>query len=117
MSFEWDGAPPERVFGDMAESYAAALHRAVVLVMQQRKPEIENWMKANALWTDRTGNARQTLNTQVIEDLTEVVMELAHGMEYGFWLEVANAGRFAILTPAIDYWTPILLADVQALIG
>lgn len=110
--FTWD-IPPEVAFGALAEAYFAYLREAVILVCQTRAPEILTWMKQNAPWQDRTGNARRTLWTQVIPGLTEVTILLSHGMYYGFWLEVKWAGRFSIIGTALDHWTPIILQDMQ----
>lgn len=112
MTFEWE-TTPEDAFGDMAKNYTDWVWQVAYLVCQARAPEIENWMKANAPWTDRTGNARQTLYAQVIPALQEILVLLDHGVDYGLWLEVANAGRYAIVTPAVDYWAPILMADFR----
>lgn len=116
--FTWQ-TPPEEAFGTLTDAYLEAVKRLVYAVLQRRAPEIENWMKIYAPWTDRTGNARQTLHTfidppQTMGLMAEAIsLVLSHGMDYGFWLEVKNAGRYAIVSPAIDHWAPIIIADLQ----
>jgi type II secretory pathway component PulM len=117
MSFRWIVTPTE-AWVPATEAYIAAIRRAVLAIAQRRAPEIEAWMKANAVWTDRTGNARQTLNTdaqQVAIDMIRIF--LAGGVDYQVYLELSNAGRFAIIGPALDHWGPIIWADVQALMA
>jgi len=116
VSIEWT-ITPEVAFTPGVQRYIGAIRRGVRAIAQRRAPEIENWMKLNAIWVDRTGNARQTLTAEVEDlalDVVQIVME--HGVEYGVWLELAHGGTYAILAPAIDYWGPIVWADVQALL-
>lgn len=117
MSFQWD-VTPEQAFGELTQAYIAAIRRGVQAIAQRRAPEIEAWMKQNASWTDRTGNARQTLNTTIEEiSLDMVNIILAHGVEYGIYLELANAGNYAIIAPALDHWGPIIWRDVQQMLS
>ncbi len=116
MSFQWT-TRPSAAWPDLAGAYAALIRRSVRTLADRRAPEIEAWMKSNAPWTDRTGNARQTLNTEV-DDLagSAVEIRLAHGMEYGIYLELAHGGNWAIIGPAIDHFAPIIWNDVLALL-
>lgn len=115
---------PTEAFGEMAHEYSAAIHQGVINIALRRAPEIENWMKDNAPWTDRTGNARQSLFTVVKG--SEMVMDMAnkmvniilsHGVHYGLFLEVSRAGKYAIVNRAIDHWAPIIWADVLRMLG
>lgn len=116
MPFEWVTTPVDAVTAGMSE-YERALYQAIYTICLRRKPEIENWMKANAPWTDRTGNARQTLHVDVEATVGAIALYLAHGMHYGIYLETKHAGRYAIVTPAVEHWTPIIMADVRAVLG
>ena len=58
--------------------------------------------KTNAPWTDRTGNARQGLSGGAEIDGDSIVIYVAHSMEYGIYLELSNAGKYAILKPTIE---------------
>lgn len=116
VEFQWD-ITPERAFGDLTDAYIAAIRNGVRQIAAYYAPQIESWMKANASWTDRTGNARQTLSAEVEDvSLDMVKIVLAHGVEYGVWLEIAHAGAYSILGPAIDYWGPQIWADVQTML-
>lgn len=112
MSFEWQ-VTPEQAFTSMFDAYAAQIHQIVYMVCLRRAPEIENWMKQNAPWTDRTGNARQTLHTQVIPAVTEITILLSHSVDYSIYLETKNAGVWGILAPAMDHFLPIIMQDIQ----
>lgn len=58
-------------------------------------------MKQNAPWTDRTGNARATLNAKSKHDRTQHIITLFGGVPYQIWLEIRWAGKYAIITPNI----------------
>lgn len=66
------------------------------------KSQMEATMREEALWADRTGAARAGLTATVEEADGVVSMILEHGVEYGFWLEVIQNGRFAILGPTME---------------
>lgn len=116
-SINWQN-PPDKAWGELADAYRAAIHQGVQAIAQRWAPEIENWMKENAPWTDRTGNARQTLHTEVQSvagNMVRIIM--AHGMEYGIWLEVRHAGRYAIIGPALDHFAPKIWQDVVRMVS
>ncbi len=95
-----------------------ALEQALSQIVDKYAPQIESWMKANAKWTDRTANARQALRgdtEKIVRQSYNIV--LTHGVEYGKWLELANQGRYSIIQPALDYWTPIIMAEVARVIA
>jgi hypothetical protein len=107
---------PEEAFTELAVEYEAAIHTAVRTLIQRYEPDIEAWMKQNARWTDRTGNARQALHTEVEEVLNQsVTLYLSHGVDYGVFLELSHGGAYAIIGPALDYFAPKIWADVQRL--
>jgi hypothetical protein len=117
FSFEWD-ITPETAFGQLTAAYAAAIRNGVRQIARRRAPEIEAWMKNNARWTDRTGNARQTLHTDVEDmalDMVQII--LAHGVDYGVFLELAHGGVWGIIGDAVDTWGPVVWQDVRAMLN
>jgi hypothetical protein len=115
MPFTWQRRPTE-AFPALTEAYAQAIHRGVVQLAQRYAVEIEAWMKANAVWQDRTGNARATLFAEAIDFVDVVVILMSHGVEYSTFLELSHGGRFSVLTPALDHYIPRIWRDVQALL-
>lgn len=97
----------------MTDAYAQAVHDAVKALADRYAPEIEAYMKQNAVWTDRTANARQTLYTEVEDvSLQMASIILSHGVEYGIYLELSNAGEYAIIGPTMDVFAPRIWQDV-----
>jgi len=108
--------PPDKVFPAGMDAYVRDVRAGIMAIAQRRAPEIETWMKQHAPWEDRTGNARQTLHTEVQILAEQVVIELAHGMSYGIFLELANGGTWAVIGPALDHFAPIIWSDVDRLL-
>lgn len=78
--------------------FAPEVDRRVSEATELFAPQTEASGKANAPWTDQTGNARQTLNAHAFHvPLSLHGIEFAHGMPYGIWLEVRFEGKYAII--------------------
>ena len=76
---------------------------AVRVFAEQGAQKLQSHAKNNARWTDRTGAARQRLNAYVSAMANGYRITLAHGVEYGIWLELAHGKRYAIIPETIDY--------------
>jgi hypothetical protein len=121
MAFKWT-IPPSKAFPEMYDIYVRQKYYAIWDLCKRRAPDITNWMKQNALWTDRTGNARAGLETDVVLEVLYINLVLTIGrhpgggtLAYGRRLELDYGGKYAIIGPAIDHWGPVLLADMKAL--
>ena len=113
MSFSWQRTPSDAL-GTLAEQYADLIQRTVVDICNRFAPDIEAWMKENAPWTDRSGNARQTLWADVAEIArSAVIVILSHGVEYGQYLEWSNGSAYAIVAPAMDHFAPLIWAAIR----
>jgi hypothetical protein len=69
---------------------------------QTASVQLEEQMKTDAVWQDRSGDARGALTATAGEDDGVVSITLEHGVDYGYWLEVIQNGRFAILGPTME---------------
>lgn len=122
--------PPDQVWPQGAEAYLLAVRRAIWYICARWQPEIENWMKTNAPWTDRSANARQTLYSQVdpvsaLQVVDVIALIMSHGVIYGSFLEgydyrhnmspTKQGGKYAIVEPALDKFGPLIWADVMKL--
>lgn len=87
------------------EEYGERVLVAVVAVAQLVAQRMQDSARQGAPWTDRTGNARSGLFAAVERAASDgVTIYLSHGhtVEYGVWLELANAGRYAVVMPTIE---------------
>lgn len=110
---------PELVLSEFYEAYVNEVDNAVFQLFTKYKPQVENYATANAPWKDDTGNARQGLYANVEHvPRQSISMIVGHGpVEYGIWLEVRWAGRWAILLPTISVFEPRILADIRKVLS
>lgn len=92
-----------REFLTRAQMINSRLAPGMLLISQTMALKIQQWAQENRAWTDRTGQARQTLNCKAyLEGAHHVVISMRHGVDYGIWLELCNNKRYAILEKAIE---------------
>lgn len=101
------------------EQYGDRVIIAVTSVAGRIATLMQNDARANAPWTDRTGNARGGLFGTAERDVAQklVVIYLSHGpdIDYGVFLELARAGKYAIVLSTIEKHLPELKADLDAI--
>lgn len=85
--------------GDLDNAATAAVR----VLAEQGAEKLQDFARENRKWTDRTGQARQRLQGYVSSIPNGYRIYLAHGVDYGIWLELAHEKRFAIIQPAIEY--------------
>lgn len=92
---------------------------AVVLMYASTKAsELQAKMKLNRPWTDRTGMAKALLTARVSQPNKNTVrITLAHGVDYGIWLELANGKNYAIIAPTIREEGPRIVEDLNNLMS
>lgn len=111
-TFTWV-VPPGLAFPQLMDRYSKAIFQTTNEIAHKNAAEMEAWAKANAPWQDRTGAARATLKATVAQTGQATEITLAHGVDYGVWLELTHGGKNAIIAPAIDYWGPKLMQDLR----
>jgi hypothetical protein len=118
MSFQWQ-ITPEQAFMPLYAQYAEELEAEIVALCERLADEITEYMKENAPWQDRTGEARASLYTLVEHEARQMVsILLSHGslIPYGVYLELSYGGQYAIIAPTIDWYGPRLFHEVQAIV-
>lgn len=76
--------------------------------------EMVNYAKENAVWIDRTGNARRSISAEDFSQGDVLEFYLTIGVDYGIWLEVANDGKYKILRPTATVFEPQLVKRFEA---
>ncbi len=61
----------------------------------------ERYAKVNAPWVNRTGAARATLSGESTVSGASGEITIAHGVDYGIWLELAHGGKSRIIPQTI----------------
>lgn len=83
----------------------------VMEAVEEGREQVEQYAQMNAPWSDITGAARNGLTASVYEESGEIVLELAHSVDYGQWLELIQDGNFAIIMPTLEALGPEIIRD------
>jgi len=108
----WSGKLPDNI----TYMSTSRLRNAVETAMGRMSSEMETHAKLTAPWTDRTGNARQGLYSNVrTEGASKVIVELGHGpaIHYGKYLETAHKGKYAVIGPTLERYAPSVPRRIQ----
>lgn len=84
------------------EAFPRKIKSAIGLSGSKIAVDGQGWMRSNAPWTDRTGNARNGLVGVYESSANGGRVVFAHSVNYGIWLEVRWSGRYAIILPAVE---------------
>jgi hypothetical protein len=71
------------------------------IIMRSLMAEAEGFAVLHAPWTDRTGMARNSLQSYVFADKKTILGVLAIGVFYGKYLELSNGGKYRIIRPTL----------------
>lgn len=94
------------------------LTAAVLMYATTKASEIQGTMKLNRPWTDRTGMAKALLTAKPSQPSETLIrITLAHGVEYGIWLELANEKNYAIIGPTVTKESPRVINDMNNLMS
>jgi hypothetical protein len=139
MTFQWI-TPPDKL-ADAVEAYGQKVIVALHAVAVRWGQEVQNQVRQNAPWEDRTGNARTGLFfavdgfgltpvvgevnqaaqahmtdvASVSGDAENLVVVVGHTVFYGVYLELSRAGKNAILLSTIQGNLPKLNQYIKAL--
>ena len=80
----------------------------------EAETQLEDKAKDNAIWEDRTGDARAGLNATTLKPVDgQVIMVLSHGVEYGKWLELIQGGRFGVIEKTLAEEAPRIIRNAM----
>lgn len=118
FAFQWQ-VTPEIAFGQLVNGYANRIRAGVRRIAHRRAIDIEQWMKDNHPWQNRTGAAEQGLEAYVEDvalDMVQIILTHGEDIEYSIYLELSHGGVWGVISPTLDTWGPIIWRDVQALL-
>lgn len=114
LTVKWESSEPAKRLAATELKVATA----VTMYMATKASELEAYMKLNRPWTDRTNMAKATLNTKVSQpDANTIRLTLAHGVDYGIWLELAHEKNYAIIGPTLNIKGPEVIQGFQNLMS
>lgn len=78
--------------------------------------KLDNYAKKNASWKNRSGRARLGLHSYTEKTPFGYRLIIAHGVDYGIWLELAHEKKYAILNETIQQNTNDIMKGFTKLI-
>ena len=84
------------------KDFKSKLEAAMKIFCDNGAQKMESYAKQNRPWKDQTGNARQRLEGSWEKDKDGYTLKIAHGVDYGVWLEFAHERKYAILLPTVE---------------
>jgi hypothetical protein len=99
------------------KNFNGDINALVAGVVDYRGARSVDYMKNNAPWKDRTGNARATLGAYGVHAVDYHEIHLHGGVPYQIWLEVRWSGRYAIISKAVKFQGLALMNQLRGLIA
>ncbi len=97
--------------------YGRRVIQALHMLADHFAAVLEAYAKQTAPWTDRTGAARQGLTGLAVKAATGVTIILAFSVHYGIFLELKNAGKYAVIIPTLEKHYAEIFQAVKALVA
>jgi len=107
----WSTPPSE--LATAIERYGDRVLTAVAGIAQYVATQMQNQAKADAPWTDRTGNARTGIFGTSEADFSSriVTIYLSHSatLTYPLFLEIGNSGKYAVIMRTMEsHYEPLM---------
>lgn len=91
---------------------------AVMMYAATQASQMRAYMITHHTWTNRTFMAEKTLDAIVSKPNENTIrITLAHGVQYGMWLELAHEKNFAIIQPTLNVYGPRVIEDMGNLMS
>lgn len=104
--------------GQNLAQFSNKIGAAMLMYATTKSTECEAYMKLHRPWTDRTNQAKTTLNSKVSQPNDHTIrITLAHGVDYGIWLELAHEKRYAIIGPTVTIKSVEIMQDMKNLMS
>lgn len=98
-------------------SYSRKADAAIKMFADTTSQTLASDCREQAKWTDRTGLARKSIRGDVKDLPNGYRIEVAYGVDYGLWLELANEQKYAIIEPTIRLTSPYIINDLEGLLN
>lgn len=120
MSIEFDCSEIE----NNLRNFLARLETGTNMYLSIKCPELQRMLVNEAKWSkERTGEARRRLSATFTNKNGLAVITLAHGVDYGVYLELAHKkggeefAPFAVIGPVVRREAPKIMAEYSEMLG
>lgn len=83
------------------ENFESKAQTAIRMYADTSAEKLESYAKSHRKWQDRSTDARKRLKGTAIKVPEGYRLQLAHGVKYGIYLELANEKKYAIIEPTL----------------
>lgn len=107
-------------FGEMKQNLTMIperAERALIAYGNTAAAKLQGEAQVTRLWTDRTSHAVQRIKGYSIKTGTGIRIYLAHGVDYGIYLEFANGKKYAVIYPTLRRKGPEIMAGAAKVIN
>ena len=111
MTIQW--RTPPTVLAKNLLAHVANLESGAFDIIAAVGNEAQDFMKANHVWKNITGEAERKLTVITVQEGKKIVQYYVQGAPHGVFLELANSGRFAILAKTIQIHSPRIMSDLR----
>ena len=108
---EWDKSK----FGEGFVGMTKRMRQIMPLYFHNFSRQVEAFMKSNAPWTDRTGEARRSLSMSFHKEGDVYVSEGGQGVWYGVYIENNYGSKYSILKPTFYKFLPQFEREVMGI--
>lgn len=95
------------------ESMPTRIEEALLAYGKIVAVSLQGEAQKNRPWTDRTAQARQRIKGYCVRIDRGIRIYLAHGVDYGVFLEFAHEKRYAIIYPTLRRKGPEIIAGAM----
>jgi hypothetical protein len=106
------------IFTNLAEikgninKFADKLPEVAEQIVDANFIKMTGYAQDNAPWTDRTGDARRSIDYRNLSTKEKLAFYLYIGVTYGIYLELSNGGKYRILQPTFTIHENELIKDL-----
>lgn len=90
---------------------------AIGLYADTSGKKLEGYAKSNRVWTDRTSNARNSIQGSSGWQGDTMVVTVSGGVDYFPYLELAMGKQYAILSPTMQQYSNEILSGYKKVIS
>jgi hypothetical protein len=99
------------------ERRKAAVYAKSLFYAARALQDFRSRQGGNEFWQNRTGTAKDLVSADAYQKKNIVGWVLAHGVQYGVYLELANNRKHEALRPMINKWSKPFFEDLKKLYG
>lgn len=101
---------------DGLQSTETKAQKAIRMYATEGSKKLENYAKTHKRWINRTGHAVQRLKGYIEEGINNIKVCIAHGVDYGIFLELRYERKYAILEESVRVNAKEVLQGFKGLI-